>query len=62
MLAVAKITQKLWKALNSDVSPVFKNLLNQLKAVYSPQLEPIKVGGIVVDWVDVRTGENPWFS
>lgn len=62
MLAVAKITQKLWKALNSDVSPVFKNLFNQLKAVYSPQLEPIKVGGIIVDWIDIHTGGNPWFS
>lgn len=62
MLAVAKITQKLWKALNSDVSPVFKNFLNQLKAVYSPQLKPIKVGGIIIEWVDGNTNESPWFS
>jgi len=62
VLTVAKITQKLWKALNSDVSPVFKNFLNQIKAVYSSQLKPVKVGGIIIDWIDENTNENPWFS
>lgn len=62
MLAVAKITQKLWKALNSDVSPVFKNLFNQIKAVYDPQLEPVIEAGCILDWVDSRTGDRPWFS
>jgi hypothetical protein len=62
VLAVAKITQKIWKALNSDVSPVFKNLFNQLKAVYDPQLQPIIEGGCIIDWVDARTGDRPWFS
>lgn len=62
VLAVAKITQKLWKTLNSDVSPVVNSFINQLKAIYSPQLKPVKVGGIIIEWVDGNTNETPWFS
>lgn len=40
----------------------WKGLINQVKAVYDPQLIPIKQGGIIVTWVDARTGMQPWFS
>jgi hypothetical protein len=62
MTLVSGIAQKLWLGLNTDVTPVFKNLLNQLKAVYDPQLQAVIVGGCIVDWVDARTGDRPWFS
>jgi hypothetical protein len=60
--SVAGFVKQLWEGLNTDVTPVFKNLLNQLKAVYAPRLEPIKAGGIILDWIDAETGGNPWFS
>lgn len=52
MALVSGIAQKLWSGLNTDVTPVFKSLLNQIKAVYDPQLQPVIIGGCVVDWVD----------
>ncbi len=62
MTLVSGIAQKLWSGLNTDVTPVFKNLFNQFKAVYAPQLQPVIEGGCIIDWVDGRTGERPWFS
>jgi hypothetical protein len=56
------VVQRIWSSLNADITPVFKNLLNQLKAVYDPRLQPVVIGGCIVDWVDSRTGERPWFS
>lgn len=40
----------------------WKELVNQVKAVYDPQLVPIKQNGIIIGWVDERTGMQPWFS
>jgi hypothetical protein len=62
MALVTGVAQKIWSGLNTDITPVFKGLLNQLKAMYDPQLQPVLVGECIVDWVDVRTGEKPWFS
>lgn len=62
MTLVTGVAKKVWAGLNADVTPVFKNLLNQLKAVYDPQLVPVRAGGCIIGWVDVRTGESPWFS
>ena len=56
------VVQRIWSSLNADITPAFKNLINQLKALYEPQLVPIKAGGIVLEWVDSRTSERPWFS
>jgi hypothetical protein len=62
MTLVTGVAKKLWSGLNADITPVFKNFLNQLKAVYDPHLQPVVIGGCIVDWVDGRTGERPWFS
>jgi hypothetical protein len=59
---VAGLVKQLWDGLNTDVTPVFKNLLNQIKAVYDPRLKPIIEGGCILYWVDTRTGDHPWFS
>jgi len=59
---VAGLVKKLWEGLNSDVSPAFKSLFNQIRAIYNPQLKPFIIGGCIVEWVDVRTNERPWFS
>ncbi len=62
MALATAVLKKAWDGLNTDITPVFKNLLNQLKAVYDPQLQSVIVGGCIVDWVDARTGDRPWFS
>lgn len=54
--------KRIWQLLNTDITPHLQNLRNQIAAVYDPQLVPIISGGMIVDWVDSRTGENPWFS
>ena len=59
---VAGLVKKVWEGLNTDVTPVFKNLLNQISAIYDPQLQPIIEGGCVIDWIDARTGDRAWFS
>lgn len=53
--------KKLWTALNSDISPALKDLKKQLQAIYDPQLVPVTVGDMTIEWVDRRTGERPWF-
>ncbi len=62
MALATTVLKKAWEGLNTDITPVFKNLLNQIKAVYDPQLQPVIIGGCIVDWVDVRTNDRPWFS
>ncbi len=62
MTLVAEIGTKLWTGLNADITPVFKNLVNQIKAVYKPELQPVVVEGCIIDWIDARTGQKPWFS
>lgn len=54
--------KRIWQALNTDIAPSLLALRNQLAAIYEPQLVPVIVGDMIVDWVDSRTGENPWFS
>jgi hypothetical protein len=44
------------------IAKFFRNLATQLQAVYDPDLIPVYGGGIIMDWVDARTGERPWFS
>lgn len=44
------------------IAKFFRNLATQLQAVYDPDLIPIYGGGIIMDWVDSRTGDRPWFS
>jgi hypothetical protein len=53
--------KKIWKALNTDITPHLQELQNQIAAIYDPQLIPVHSGGVTVEWVDVRTGERPWF-
>lgn len=62
MTLVTGVAKKVWSGLNADITPVFKTLLSQIRAVYDPQLQPVIVGGCIVDWVDSRTNERPWFS
>ncbi len=62
MVIATAVLKKAWEGLNTDITPVLKNLLSQIKAVYDPQLQPVIVGGCIIDWVDVRTGQKPWFS
>lgn len=40
----------------------WKGLINQVQAIYDPQLVPIRENGIIIGWVDQRTGMQPWFS
>jgi hypothetical protein len=40
----------------------WKSFVDQIAAVYHPQLVPIKENGIIIGWVDSRTGMQPWFS
>ena len=40
----------------------WKGLIDQVKAIYDPQLVPIRENGIIIGWVDRRTGMQPWFS
>jgi hypothetical protein len=44
------------------IAKFFKNLVTQLQVAYDPDLIPLYGGGIIIDWVDSRTGERPWFS
>lgn len=62
MHLISGIAKKFWKGLNADITPAFRNLIDQVKAVYDPHLEPVVSGGMIVDWVDIRTGKRPWFS
>ncbi len=39
-----------------------KRFWNEIEAVYNPRLVAISDHGIIIDWVDERTGEKPWFS
>jgi hypothetical protein len=55
-----KALKKFWKALNADITPHLLELQNQLAAIYDPQLVPVVVAGVTVEWVDRRTGERPW--
>jgi len=50
------------KRIWQDITPSLMALRNQLAAVIDPNLEPIIAGGMIIDWVDVRTGDRPWFS
>ena len=50
------------KRIWQDITPSLMALRNQFAAVYDPNLEPIIAGGMIVDWIDVRTGDRPWFS
>jgi hypothetical protein len=52
--------KKLWKALNTDITPALKDFKNQVLAIYDPQLIPIMVDSHIIEWVDSRTGERPW--
>jgi hypothetical protein len=45
-----------------DISPTLNDIVQQVRAVYNPDLEPIIVGGVIVEWVDRRTGQRPLFS
>jgi hypothetical protein len=54
--------KRIWQALNTDITPSLLALKNQLAAIYDPHLVPIIAGGMIVDWVDARTGDSPWFS
>lgn len=54
--------KRIWQALNTDIAPSLLALRNQLAAIYKLQLVPVIVGGMIVDWVDSRTGDSPWFS
>lgn len=40
----------------------FKRFWNEIEAVYNPRLVAISDHGIIIDWIDERTGEKPWFS
>lgn len=53
--------KRIWTALNSDITPHLQDLKNQLAAIYDPQLVPVTVGDMTIEWVDRRTGERPWF-
>lgn len=46
----------------SRTKSFWKGLINQVKAVYDPQLVPVRENGIIIGWVDARTGMQPWFS
>ena len=50
------------KRIWQDITPSLMALRNQLAAVIDPKLEPIIAGGMIIEWVDVRTGDRPWFS
>jgi hypothetical protein len=52
--------KKLWTALNTDITPHLQDFKNQLAAIYNPQLVPVVVAGVTVEWVDRRTGDRPW--
>lgn len=52
--------KRIWQALNTDITPALKDLKNQLQAIYDPQLVPVTVGDMTIEWVDRRTGERPW--
>lgn len=40
----------------------WKGLVDQVAAVVDPQLVPVRENGIIITWVDARTGMQPWFS
>jgi hypothetical protein len=53
--------KRIWQALNTDITPHLLDIKNQIAAIYDPQLIPIMVDSHIIEWVDRRTGERPWF-
>jgi hypothetical protein len=53
--------KRIWQALNTDITSHLQDLKNQIAAIYSPELIPVRSAGVTLEWIDRRTGEKPWF-
>lgn len=46
----------------THITPAMRSISNELAAIYEPQLVPVRIDGVTVEWVDSRTGKRPLFS
>ena len=62
MKETLSFVKNVWQSLNTDISPILQTISDEIAAIYNPQLVPVKVDGITLEWVDKRTGRRPIFS